>query len=432
MTCTVCIYSAITAGHVIILPLSYLLLGCLLIGWLTIFLSAVVIFRNRLMEMTEPLKKASQTINQNRSIAQSLALAIIVCCFFTSMTPLIIHKLEVCFNEQNKNATEILVVENPIIMRESACQLLFNYLTVCVIILMILVAVYQVLISLVKLSLLIFISTCYFIFSSIFLNHRPIEESFWIRILMFVVMLGLIVALILQAQQTEVTSRLDFLWKLQATEEKEDMEHLEAYNRKLLANILPVHVAEHFLTLDKPVDVIIFLIWIGPRIKLQYDYKIIYCCIYLKSTKTELFIYYSITALLKYDIFNISKTFCRCSIKLLKRYSFIIPFDSSLNKRFSNFHLCSFPQKTILFKTGNLLCTLNMWMHINGFKLLIKIIRIILKFSILVNSSSITTQVQNYPLLKNFLTRQIQSVSKHFVESKKGKRQENTEASKGI
>eukprot|EP00102_Acyrthosiphon_pisum_P023590 XP_016660800.1 PREDICTED: adenylate cyclase type 5 isoform X3 [Acyrthosiphon pisum] len=253
MTCTVCIYSAITAGHVIILPLSYLLLGCLIVGWLTIVLSAAVIFRNRLMEMTEPLKKASQTINQNRSIAQTLALAIIVCCFLTSMTPLIVHKLEVCFNEPNLNSTEVLVVENPN-MRESTCQLLFNYLTVCVIILMILVAVYQVLISLVKLSLLIFISSCYFIFSSMFLSSRPIEESFWIRILMFVVMLGLIVALILQAQQTEVTSRLDFLWKLQATEEKEDMEHLEAYNRKLLANILPVHVAEHFLTLDKPVD----------------------------------------------------------------------------------------------------------------------------------------------------------------------------------
>lgn len=42
---------------------------------------------------------------------------------------------------------------------------------------------------------------------------------------------------------------------LSRAEEKEDMEHLEAYNRKLLANILPVHVAEHFLTLDKPVDV---------------------------------------------------------------------------------------------------------------------------------------------------------------------------------
>lgn len=36
------------------------------------------------------------------------------------------------------------------------------------------------------------------------------------------------------------------------------MENLEAYNRKLLANILPVHVAEHFLSVDKPVDVSCF------------------------------------------------------------------------------------------------------------------------------------------------------------------------------
>lgn len=34
-------------------------------------------------------------------------------------------------------------------------------------------------------------------------------------------------------------------------EEKEEMEHLQAYNRKLLANILPAHVAEHFLTGDR-------------------------------------------------------------------------------------------------------------------------------------------------------------------------------------
>lgn len=33
------------------------------------------------------------------------------------------------------------------------------------------------------------------------------------------------------------------------------MEHLEAYNRKLLANILPEHVAQHFLCSDKNIDV---------------------------------------------------------------------------------------------------------------------------------------------------------------------------------
>ena len=92
-----------------------------------------------------------------------------------------------------------------------------------------------------------------------------------------------IIALMIHGHQTEATNRLDFLWKLQATgndvqgasklrlgllyiyylatpqyntfflfcpiaEEKEEMEHLQAYNKKLLSNILPVHVAEHFLT----------------------------------------------------------------------------------------------------------------------------------------------------------------------------------------
>lgn len=64
-----------------------------------------------------------------------------------------------------------------------------------------------------------------------------------------------VIALVFHSHQTEATFRLDFIWKLQATEEKEDMEHLQAYNRKLLANILPVHVAEHFLSRDKNIDV---------------------------------------------------------------------------------------------------------------------------------------------------------------------------------
>jgi hypothetical protein len=37
------------------------------------------------------------------------------------------------------------------------------------------------------------------------------------------------------------------------------MEHLQAYNKKLLSNILPVHVAEHFLSVDKNNDVSKFI-----------------------------------------------------------------------------------------------------------------------------------------------------------------------------
>lgn len=43
---------------------------------------------------------------------------------------------------------------------------------------------------------------------------------------------------------------MDFLWKLQAIQEKNEMADLQAYNRKLLSNILPVHIAEYFLSSD--------------------------------------------------------------------------------------------------------------------------------------------------------------------------------------
>ncbi|EDS29422.1 adenylate cyclase [Culex quinquefasciatus] len=76
-------------------------------------------------------------------------------------------------------------------------------------------------------------------------------ERFLIDVAFLVVF---VVGQIMHSQQTEITRRLDFIWKLQATEEKEDMEHLQAYNRKLLANILPVHVADHFLRREKNIE----------------------------------------------------------------------------------------------------------------------------------------------------------------------------------
>uniref|UniRef100_A0A8C8SN28 adenylate cyclase n=1 Tax=Pelusios castaneus TaxID=367368 RepID=A0A8C8SN28_9SAUR len=63
-----------------------------------------------------------------------------------------------------------------------------------------------------------------------------------------------VLALYLHAQQVESTARLDFLWKLQATEEKEEMEELQAYNRRLLHNILPKDVAAHFLAQERRND----------------------------------------------------------------------------------------------------------------------------------------------------------------------------------
>ncbi|KAL3832458.1 hypothetical protein ACJMK2_024099 [Sinanodonta woodiana] len=55
------------------------------------------------------------------------------------------------------------------------------------------------------------------------------------------------VTLYIQGRQEEWTSRLDFLWKAQATEEKIEMTDLQNNNRQILCNILPSHVAAHFI-----------------------------------------------------------------------------------------------------------------------------------------------------------------------------------------
>lgn len=47
--------------------------------------------------------------------------------------------------------------------------------------------------------------------------------------------------------QWEATTRLDFLWRLQAQQEVQEMRDLREHNECLLHNILPAHVARHFL-----------------------------------------------------------------------------------------------------------------------------------------------------------------------------------------
>eukprot|EP00058_Branchiostoma_floridae_P003407 XP_002588895.1 hypothetical protein BRAFLDRAFT_89083 [Branchiostoma floridae] len=80
-------------------------------------------------------------------------------------------------------------------------------------------------------------------------NEAPLTVG--LKVVTPVVIVVFLIALVLHAQQVESTARLDFLWKLQATEEKEEMDNLRTYNKKLLNNILPEHVADHFLKQDR-------------------------------------------------------------------------------------------------------------------------------------------------------------------------------------
>uniref|UniRef100_A0A674CVR5 Adenylate cyclase type 5 n=1 Tax=Salmo trutta TaxID=8032 RepID=A0A674CVR5_SALTR len=90
--------------------------------------------------------------------------------------------------------------------------------------------------------------------NTIDISYCVMDSKVPLKIMTPVVITVFVLALYLHAQQVESTARLDFLWKLQATEEKEEMEELQAYNRRLLHNILPKDVAAHFLARERRND----------------------------------------------------------------------------------------------------------------------------------------------------------------------------------
>ncbi|KAJ3595258.1 hypothetical protein NHX12_004562 [Muraenolepis orangiensis] len=54
-------------------------------------------------------------------------------------------------------------------------------------------------------------------------------------------------ALAFHSRQLDLKLRLDFLWAVQAEEERDGMEKVKLDNRRILFNLLPAHVAQHFL-----------------------------------------------------------------------------------------------------------------------------------------------------------------------------------------
>ncbi|KAL1140816.1 hypothetical protein AAG570_000744 [Ranatra chinensis] len=74
-----------------------------------------------------------------------------------------------------------------------------------------------------------------------------------LRVQMLLMLAIFLILVIYHARLVEITSRLDFLWKLEAQRELAEMRETRKYNRQLVRNILPDHVAMHFLN-DRVAD----------------------------------------------------------------------------------------------------------------------------------------------------------------------------------
>ncbi|XP_016411952.1 adenylate cyclase type 8-like isoform X3 [Sinocyclocheilus rhinocerous] len=98
--------------------------------------------------------------------------------------------------------------------------------------------------------LLVVVIYTYFIemsFHMLYVHQPEQEQSSRRKGVSILLMAMFVIAVFYNGRQWEATTRLDFLWRLQAQQEVQEMRDLREHNESLLHNILPAHVARHFL-----------------------------------------------------------------------------------------------------------------------------------------------------------------------------------------
>ncbi|KAL2726708.1 adenylate cyclase type 6 [Vespula squamosa] len=249
--CSAFVYMIVVLAIAITLSGSVYFYACTGVSVLVITLVNCILLAEKNETLPQWLRNIALRIFENRAIAQSIATIVVFLTFITVLSPLVKLDGETC--ENNTSTTEWLDNSKVIVQRiekqDGPCYytLFSDLFPVLVMLVMVTCAVYQILTSIFKVAVLSTVVTCYLgvsIYQAMNDDRLDIAEKWLAGVLVIFFMACLIV----HSQHTEATYRLDFLWKLQATEEKEEMENLKAYNQKLLANILPEHVAAHFLS----------------------------------------------------------------------------------------------------------------------------------------------------------------------------------------
>ncbi|XP_055861939.1 adenylate cyclase type 5-like isoform X3 [Biomphalaria glabrata] len=212
-----------------------------------------------------------------KRVSQTIAAASVLCIFLSAIFPMIFLStpdLKQCLTEKENNFSLFTVrlynitrASRTTVCNPNIATFFFpEHFLYGVVISMLSTSVFLEASSLIKLLLSLLIGGVYMILMEVayvrlytnrdyllMTDHGldPEGNGPWVPLrweaIVIIIMITLI--LFLHAQQVESTARLDFIWKIQAQEEKEEGENLREYNLKLLSNILPLHVAKHFLSM---------------------------------------------------------------------------------------------------------------------------------------------------------------------------------------
>uniref|UniRef100_A0A8C2ARW6 adenylate cyclase n=1 Tax=Cyprinus carpio TaxID=7962 RepID=A0A8C2ARW6_CYPCA len=286
VACASLVFLFICFIQIVIVPHSGLMVGfymlCLVLLMAVMFISAIY---SCFGFFPVPLQTLSKRIVQSRLNSTLVGVFTIVLVFLSAFINIFtcsMDDLKTCLGQEfnisrsdvntchvrNSSFNYTLWSQDSLCNSSSPACNFPEYFSSCVLLSLLACSVFLQISSIGKLFLMLFIEILYVLIMevpevSLFDNVDllvmanaicAIDTRVPLKIMTPVVITVFVLALYLHAQQVESTARLDFLWKLQATEEKEEMEELQAYNRRLLHNILPKDVAAHFLARERRND----------------------------------------------------------------------------------------------------------------------------------------------------------------------------------
>uniref|UniRef100_A0A8C6U8M7 adenylate cyclase n=1 Tax=Neogobius melanostomus TaxID=47308 RepID=A0A8C6U8M7_9GOBI len=223
------------------------------------------------------LQTATRKIVQSRAHSTLVGVFTILLLFissFVNMFTCSIERLENCVAKELNTSVNLCLLHNLSVMADDGLTLCSaqsmpchfpEYFCYSVLLTLLACSVFLHISSIGKLALMLFVQFTFLLLlewpqvalfdnADLLVSAITLVNKVPLKVMTPVILTVFVLALYLHGQQVESTARLDFLWKLQATEEKEEMEELQAYNRRLLHNILPKDVAAHFLARERRND----------------------------------------------------------------------------------------------------------------------------------------------------------------------------------
>ncbi|XP_053206968.1 adenylate cyclase type 6-like isoform X2 [Panonychus citri] len=252
MLCIAVIWLLLCGSQLIIFSRSLILVTLFIIGSLIMGLSLAITLSSEFDWCCKSFQKLSHSLDESRLFCNFLSCLLIIIIFLaTSSTILFCDSMDYHLSiNSTENSSSPSSPWSPGL--SSQCYVYREYFIYSWLLTMVASTAFLKLPYTLKFIILFTMTSAYIMMVIFLLNHIPSIPRDETRPLILIILYFFVV--IYHCRLIERTSRLDFLWKLQAQKELQDMRELRHYNTQLLKNILPDHVATYFLTHDRTSD----------------------------------------------------------------------------------------------------------------------------------------------------------------------------------